>query len=94
MLDLNARISLSHAYRAIGTAKYIHVYKNTLELISDMILGRWDYNWIMLKPRNTHRFLVPFFTEIQVVSVDDKENVVYNEQVMGVPEGIEASEFF
>ena len=92
MLDLNARISLSHAYRAIGTAKYIHVYKNTLELISD-ILRRWDYNWIMLKPRNTHRFLVPFLTEIQIVPMNDKENVDYNEQMMSVPEGIEASKF-
>lgn len=47
----------------------------------------------MLKHRITHSFLVPFLTEIHVVSVNDKENVDYNEQMVSVPEGIEASKF-
>lgn len=32
ILDLKARSSLSDAYRRMGTARYIHVYKNHINM--------------------------------------------------------------
>lgn len=89
MVDLNARINLSHAYRTTGATKYIQVYTNLMTkwLENSYIYMLWSVRGIDF----IYRFVVPVFGEIQVVSMSNKENVDYNEQMMSVPKGIEAS---
>lgn len=40
----------------------------------------------------SNRFLVPFLGEVKVLSMDNEQGIDNDEEVMGIPEGIEASE--
>ena len=41
----------------------------------------------------THRLLVPFVGQIEPDTMNDEESVDNDKKVVGIPEGVEASEF-
>lgn len=41
---------------------------------------------------SSNRFIVPFLGEVKVFSMDNEQGIDNDEEMMGVPKGIEASE--
>ena len=62
-------------------------------------LPMWDYlptifNIFIQIRISTYRLLVPFLGEVEEDAVDDEEGVDDDEEVVGVPKGVETSELF
>lgn len=42
----------------------------------------------------TNRFLIPFFSEVELYAMDDEKSVDDDKKVVGIPEGIETGNLF